>query len=80
MDWFQILVIILSVFLAVFLILGIILIAMIIKVTKQVKSIASTAERAAAKIEGVARNIGAATSPMLIAKIVRSFIKGKRKK
>lgn len=39
MEWAQILVIILSVFLALFLILGIVLTALLIKVTKQIKSV-----------------------------------------
>jgi len=80
MDWAQVLVIILSVFLAIFLLLAVVLTILLIKVTKQIKSITSTAERAAIKLEGVARNISTAASPMLIAKLVRSFVKAKRKK
>ncbi len=80
MDWAQVLVIILSVFLAVFLLLAVILTIMLIRVTKQIKSITSTAERAALKLEGAARSISSAVSPVLIAKVVRSFIKSKKKK
>jgi len=80
MDWAQVLVIILSVFLAIFLLLAVILTIMLIRVTKQIKSITSTAERAALKLEGVARNISSATSPILIAKVIRSFIQNKKRK
>lgn len=80
MDWAQVLVIILSVFLAVFLLLAVILTIMLIKVTKQIKAITSTAGRAALKLEGVARSVSTAVSPMLIARVVRSFMKSKKRK
>ncbi len=79
MEWAQVLVIILSVFLALFLILAIILIALLIKVTRQIKTITNTAERAAVKLENTAQNIGAFTSPVLIAKMVKSFISNAKK-
>lgn len=75
MEWAMILVIILSIFLALFLVLGIVLVILLIKVTKQIKSITHTAERTAMKFEGAAENISKFSSPILIAKMISSFIK-----
>lgn len=80
MEWAQVLVIILSVFLALFLLLGIVLVALLIKVTKQIKSVTSTAERTALKFESAASNAAAFTSPVAIAKMVKSFISDKKSK
>ncbi len=79
MEWAQILVIILSVFLAVFLILGIVLLALLIKVTKQIKSVAGAAERTALKFENAASNIMTFSSPIAITKFVSSFVKNFKK-
>lgn len=80
MEWAQVLVIILSVFLALFLIVGIILVTLLIKVTKQIKSVTGAAERTALKFESVASNAAAFSSPVAIAKMVSSFIKDKKSK
>jgi len=79
MEWAQVLVIILSVFLALFLILGIVLLALLIKVTKQIKSVAGAAERTALKFEGAASNLMTFSSPIALAKLVTSFIKNFKK-
>ena len=79
MEWAQVLVIILSVFLAIFLLLGIVLLALLIKVTRQIRSVAGAAERTALKVEGMATNIAAFSSPVAIAKMVASFVKNLRK-
>ena len=79
MDWAQVLVIILAVFLAIFLILAVILTALLIKVTRQIKSITSTAEQAALKLQNTAENVSLFTSPVGIAKIVKSFINDKKR-
>ncbi len=79
MEWAITLVIILSVFLAIFLLLGIVLLALLIKVTRQIKSVAGAAERTALKVEGMATNIAAFSSPVAIAKMVSSFVKNFRK-
>ncbi len=79
MEWAITLVIILSVFLAIFLVLGIVLLALLIKVTRQIKSVAGAAERTALKVEGMATNIAAFSSPVAIAKMVSSFVKNFRK-
>jgi hypothetical protein len=78
MEWAMILVIILSIFLALFLALAIALVIMLMKVTKQIKSVTSTAERAALKFESTAENISKFSSPLVLAKLVTSFI-NKRK-
>lgn len=79
MEWAQVLVIILSVFLAIFLVLGIVLIVLLIKVTQRIKSVAGAAERTALKVEGLATNIAAFSSPVAIVKMVSSFINNVRK-
>ncbi len=79
MEWAQVLVIILSVFLALFLLLAIILVGLLIKVTKQIRSITATAERTAMKFESAASNAATFTSPVAIAKIVKSFISDRKK-
>lgn len=79
MEWAQILVIILSVFLAIFLVLAVILTALLIKVTKQIKSITTTAERAALRLESTASNVSLFTSPMMLTKMVRSFFNDKKR-
>ena len=79
MEWAYVLVIILSVFLALFLVLAIVLIVLLIKVTRQIKSITRTAERTALKFEGAAENISKFSSPIMIAKLVSSFVKKSKK-
>lgn len=79
MEWAQVLVIILSVFLALFLLLGIVLLVLLIKVTKQIKSVAGAAERTALKFEGVASNIAMFSSARSVTKFVSSFVKNFKK-
>jgi len=74
MDWFQILVIILSVFLAIFLVLGIVLTALIIKLTKQIKSIADNAGTAVRNVAKTATNVSHATDPVYASRFVSKFI------
>ena len=78
MEWAQVLVIILSVFLAIFLVLAVALTALLIKVTKQIKSITTKAEKAAMRLESTATNVSMYTSPMMIAKAVKSFFNDKK--
>ena len=79
MEWAQILVIILSLFLALFLLLGIVLLVLLIKVTKQIKSVAGAAERTALKFEGAASNLVTFSSPAALFKLVASFVKNFKK-
>lgn len=74
MDWFQVLVIILSVFLAVFLVLGIILTTIIIKLTKQIQSIAENASAAVRNVAKTATNVSNATDPVYAGRFVSKFI------
>lgn len=79
MDWAQVLVIILSVFLAIFLLLGIILTVLLIRVTKQIKSVTDSAERTAHSIEGIVSNVTRFTSPAFFMRLVmKHFKKGKK--
>lgn len=79
MDAMQILVIILSSFLALFLLLAIILVVLLIKVTKQIKNVTSTAQSAADNINSFVGNVSKVTSPAIIAKMVMDQLKKVRK-
>lgn len=62
----QILVIILSIFLAIFLVLGIISMILIIKLTKQIKEISSTAHTAVSRASTFANNVAKLSSPTIL--------------
>ena len=79
MDWAQILVIILSVFLAIFLLLAIVLTTLLIKVTRQIKSVTDSAERTATSIEGVVANVTRITSPSFLIRAVTKRLKKSKK-
>ena len=74
-DWAQILVIILSTFLAIFLIVGIILAVMLVRLTRQIRTIAAVAERTMEGFERAARNVRLAAVPTMILGKVMKFIK-----
>ena len=80
MDAMQILVIILSSFLALFLILSIVLVVLLIKVTRQIKSVTSSAQNTVDHINNLAMNASKLTSPALIAKFVMDQFKKTRNK
>lgn len=84
MDAMQVLVIILASFLALFLLLAIALTVMLIKVTRQIKSVTTTAQSAAEHINSLAAGVSKVASPALIAKLVleqvnKVFKEGKKK-
>jgi len=79
MEWAQILVIILSVFLAIFLLLAIILVVMLIKVTRQIKTVASSAQRTAAHMESAVAGFSKVSSPIFVLGLVKKIF-NKRKK
>lgn len=79
MDWTQILVIVLAIFLALFLLLGIVLVTQLIRISKQIKSITGSAERAALKFESVASNAAAIVAPATIAQAVKTFVSKAKK-
>ena len=79
MDAMEILVIILSSFLALFLLLAIILVILLIGVTKQIQNVTSTAQSAADQINSIATSVGKVTSPAIITKLVMDQLKKFRK-
>lgn len=79
MDAFQVLVIILSVFLAVFLVLAIVLTVELIRVTKQIKMIATTTQSAVDKVSNLASSAGKLVSPALIAKFFTEHVMKSKK-
>jgi hypothetical protein len=80
MDAMQILVIILSVFLAIFLLSGIILTIQLIRVTKQIRMIATTTQSAVDRVSNLASTAGKIISPAFIAKFVTDQFKKYNKK
>lgn len=74
-----VLVVILGVVLAVFLVLAVILMALLIRVTKQIKHITDSAERTVQKMEHAAGNVSRLTTPMAAAKMLRSVLRRKKK-
>lgn len=75
----SILVIILSVFLGLFLLLAIILVVLLIKVTRQIKSVTTTAQKAAEGVERTISNVSIASSSAAIMKIIASAVKNTKK-
>lgn len=79
MDWApQVLVVILSVFLALFLLLSIVLVVLLIKVTKQIKTVTTSAERTVVKLEEAATNASTYTSLSFLAKAAKNFMSNKK--
>jgi predicted PurR-regulated permease PerM len=74
----QILVIILSTFLAIFLLLGIIIAIFTIKLIKQLQQITQHAEHIAEKAEAVTSMVGKAAGPMAIGKLLFGIIESVR--
>lgn len=84
MDAMQVLVIILASFLALFLLLATVLVVLLIKVTRQIKSVTTTAQSAAEHINSLAAGVSKVASPALIAKLVleqvnKVFKEGRKK-
>jgi hypothetical protein len=71
----EILVIILSIFLAFFLILGIILTIYLINLTRQIREVTKSASRTVDNIESLTSNISKFTSPILAAEMIMKFVK-----
>ncbi len=79
MNAFEILVIILSGFLALFLLIAIILGALMIRVTLQIKKVATTAERAANNMEAIAGNVSNIASKAFLGKLFLKVVKRAKK-
>ena len=71
----EILVVILSIFLAFFLILGIILIIYLIKLTHQIREVTKSAERTVSSIETMVNGASKIISPIFVAEMLNRFIK-----
>lgn len=80
MDAMQILVIILSIFLAIFLVSAIVLIIQVIRVTKQIQMIVTTTQSAVDRVSNFAASAGKLVSPAIIAKFVGEMFKKYKKK
>jgi len=80
----EILVVILSIFLAFFLILGIVLTIYLINLTRQIREVTKSAGRTVNNMESIVEKISNFTSPMIIAgminKIIKKFKKDKEEK
>lgn len=75
MDWAQILVIILAVALAVFLVVAITLTVILIRITQQIKTVTSSAERTVEGVEKAVTNFTNVTSPVYLAKLLGKQVK-----
>ena len=81
MDWAQILVILLAALFAIFLAVAIALAVLLIKITRQIKSAADSAERTVAALEGSVRTFNKSALPLMVAKgIVGQAVKLSRSK
>lgn len=81
MDWAQILVIILAVLFIVFLVIAIALLVLILRVTMQIKAMASGAERTLGMLSGSVGALGKTALPLMVAKsIFRHIVKRSGKK
>lgn len=74
----HILVIVLSIFLAIFLLLGIIVLVLTIKILKHLRNITERAESIADKAEAVSSFVGKAAGPMAIVKLVTGIVESVR--
>jgi regulatory protein YycI of two-component signal transduction system YycFG len=79
MDWAQVLVVILSLFLAIFLLLAIVLTVMLIKVTRQIKTVTESAQRTAEHIEKAVGGVGKIVSPALLLRTISKYFKKAKK-
>jgi predicted PurR-regulated permease PerM len=75
MDAFQILVIVLSVMLAIFLILGIVLLATFISISRKIKHITETISDATDEAKAFLENLRNLATPAVIARVFIKFIK-----
>lgn len=80
MDAMQILVIILSIFLAVFLVLAILLTIQLLRITKQIRTIASTTQSAVERVSSFASTAAKLVSPAFIAQLVMEQVDKYRQK
>jgi len=72
-DWFEALVIILSMMLALFLLLSIILLVRLIQITKQIQRITDQAELAVDKAESIADFFQKTATPVALLKLIANI-------
>jgi cell division protein FtsB len=80
MTAMEILVIILSAFLALFLLIGIVLAVLLVRVTQQIRRVTTTAERTVNGLENVVASASKVTTPAMIAKVIMGQVSKRRKK
>lgn len=80
MEWAQILVIFLSIFLGLLLLSGIVLVIMLIRLTHQIKAVTDNAERAAKNIENALHSFSKTTSPLVALRMIINRLKKHKKK
>ena len=71
----EVLVVILSIFLALFLILGITLTIYLINLTRQIRKVTNAAERTVGNLESVESKFSKVISPIFVAEMVTKFIR-----
>jgi len=71
----EILVVILSIFLAFFLILGIVLTIYLINLTREIRKVTKSAERTVYNLETVVQRVSNVTSPLIVASMINKIIK-----
>ncbi len=80
MTAMEILVIILSAFLALFLLIGIVLAVLLVRVTQQIRRVTTSAERTVNGLESVVAGVNKVTTPAMIAKVILGQVNKRRKK
>ena len=78
MDWAQILVIILAVFLALFLLLGVVLLVVLIRLTKQIRTVTTSAERTVRGVEQAVVSFRKVVGPLGVIRLVKKVIRKKK--
>lgn len=76
----QVLVIVLAIMLAVFLLLSITLTVLLIKISRQIKSVTESAERTVHSVETAAGNMSKFSSPFMLMKILKEAVDVRNKK
>lgn len=71
----EILVIILSVFLAIFLIIGITLLIYLVKLTRDIRRVTESAGRTVGHIESLAAGASKIASPLFVAELISRYVK-----
>lgn len=74
MESYDILVIILSTFLAIFLLLGIVIMIKVLQIMKQAKAIADDAEEAVANVKSATTRVASAASAVSVSKAISKLV------